>query len=455
MDVDPAMVAILRSKYSASLSYDDVDSAGPPVQPLEFPTPRIYQADHISIHARDHRTGKLCELKNVIVRMQENADKPAERAYLVKKKLGKCTYGSVHLCVLLKRVPLDENLDETCWESSDDLVVLKASSWQRMTDMRGRHLEDPLKEAAALQHVGNYQPNIVGCLEILEDEDYLYTIMPYCDGGVLHGRIMGKEARSSCVDEAQARVWFLQLVQGLMHLQRKGVCHRDLALENLMLDGNGNLKIIDFGLALRVPYSDNNNIDGIADVSEGGCRRLMFTQGQAGNLFYLAPEIVSRDHCFDGFAVDIWSAGIILFILIVGSAPFRWAHPSDFRFAEISSGRLKEVTRTLGIKLSDSASDLLQNMLWANPKKRLSLSEIICHPWVEGHSETMATVIEEPVATKQSPLPVCRTTMPASTPPRSPYRPYSVTRLPPSPRNQPLALAPQVQDHPRIVQQAP
>lgn len=291
-----------------------------------------------------------------------------------------------------------------------------------MRQLRGRHLEDPIKEISAAQLIGSYHPNVLGCTEVLQDDEYLYTIMPYCSGGDLFGRIMGNDKTRSDsqlsdktfdqagiqVEEGQARIWFRQLLsvrvetkwfailpisgtqiilmlQGLFHFQRKGVCHRDISLENLMVDDYDELKIIDMGMCLRVPYVDEDNqvSDSVTDVSEGTERLLMKSQGQGGKLMYMAPEVVAREDVFDGFAIDLWASGVVLFVMLIGLAPFKWAHPSDKRYAKIAKGNLKEMMSGLHINLSEEACDLLQNMFWRDPRKRLTLAQIMQHPWVQ------------------------------------------------------------------------
>jgi serine/threonine protein kinase len=157
-------------------------------------------------------------------------------------------------------------------------------------------------------------------------------------------------------------------------------------MENLMLNDNNQLQIIDPGMALRVPYNDlsNTNKHEVTDVSEGSDRRLIQAQGQGGSLHYLAPEIVARDDAFDGFSVDLWASGVILFVMLVGVAPFSTAHPCDKRFAMIAKGNLKEIIFNLNIPMSEEACDLLQNMFWREPEKRLSLAQVMQHPWVLG-----------------------------------------------------------------------
>jgi serine/threonine protein kinase len=171
--------------------------------------------------------------------------------------------------------------------------------------------------------------------------------------------------------------------QAVDHLQKKGVCHRDISLENLLLDKDDKLCLVDFGLALRVPYTDNYG-GGVTDVSAGTSRRLMISQGQGGKLMYAAPEIILQQHEVDPFATDLWSVGVVLFVMLVGLAPFKWAHPSDKRFSSISKGGLKSLLEALEIPISVEACDLLQGFMLADPRKRWTLAEVMQHPWVLG-----------------------------------------------------------------------
>jgi len=394
----------------AALRYDDVAASGPPARPLDFPAPTVYRCEKVDILARDHRSGSIHSLKNVIIRSElDNFGRRSDVAYLVKKKLGKSVYGTIKLCIVLKRCEpviireMEERQDSSPpsmveeerieWESTDLKAVIKASEWSRIYAMRGRHLEDPIREISAMQLLGNYHPNVAGALEILQDEACLYAIMPHFPEGDLYGRLaeasasnagQAAERSGQAPNEAQCRVWFRQLLDALFHLQKKGVCHRDISLENILLDEHDRIVLIDPGMSLRVPYSDPCNYGCVTDVSAGTNRRLMVAQGQGGNLIYAAPEIVEHDEFVDAFAIDLWSAGVVLFIMLVGMAPFKWAHPSDKRYYKISKGGLKEVMAVLDIPLSPEAIDLLQGFFWRNPRKRFTLAEVLEHPWVQG-----------------------------------------------------------------------
>lgn len=170
------------------------------------------------------------------------------------------------------------------------------------------------------------------------------------------------------------------MTQGLLHLQRMGVSHRDISLENVLIDQMSNLVIIDFGMCLRVPFGANDG--SIVDVTKGTLRRLMSFQGQCGKPNYMSPEVVLNMEPFDGFAADLWACGIILFIMLVGVPPFAIAHRKDARFQMITKGHLLSMLNQWNRPVGCEAGDLLQKMLQEDPKERLSLMEVLNHPWV-------------------------------------------------------------------------
>lgn len=230
-------ISTLATEYSsddhgmgmhADLSYDDVVAAGPPARPLDFPAPTVLRCKNMDVHARDHRSGTIHFLRNVIVRI-DNTD----TAYFVTKKIGKSVYGSIRLGIVLKRRQRspsqhaeerqDTQTPEVEWESTDLQAAVKISEFTKIHAMRGRHLEDPIKEISAMQLLGNYHPHVLGTMDVLQDDNYLYTISRHLPGGELYGRIMeafpqkrppeqieGSDQFS--YDESKARIWFKQLI---------------------------------------------------------------------------------------------------------------------------------------------------------------------------------------------------------------------------------------------------
>lgn len=256
--------------------------------------------------------------------------------------------------------------------------------WSKVHQSRGRLLEDPVKEIAAMQLIGMNHPNVLGSMEVLQDDDFLFSIMPYARGGDLFGYVVrDTELRGGegGMSEPVARYWFKQLLEGLHFLQSKGICHRDLSLENILVDDD-NCLIIDFGMCLRVPYTSKQNPSNITDVTNGAMRRLLRPQGTCGKHNYMSPEIFQNSSSFDGFAIDMWAAGVILYIMLTGFPPYDHATRADQRFEIIVEGQLMDQLQTWEIELSEEAGDLLQSMLQQSPRDRLSLEQVMSHPWV-------------------------------------------------------------------------
>ena len=204
--------------------------------------------------------------------------------------------------------------------------------------------------------------------ECCHDRSFLYSIMEFMDGGELFEEIImnGKK------DEIQSRIIFSQIVQGVVNLHSKGVAHRDLSLENILLSRrNGIIKIIDLGMCLKVPFDATSN-----------SYILLHKQGTCGKINYMAPEVFANDGPFDPFLCDVWALGIILFILLTGVPLLESPSPMDLRFVEVVSGRLGQLVAKWGMHVSPDALDLIQSLLKANPRERCSLQQIMSHRWL-------------------------------------------------------------------------
>ena len=155
-----------------------------------------------------------------------------------------------------------------------------------------------------------------------------------------------------------------------------------MSLENILV-ATENCLIIDMGMCLRVPYNDERaGGNAVTDVRHGGCRRLMKPQGTCGKHNYMSPEVFANTDSFDGFGIDLWAAGVILYIMLTGFPPYDQASRTDQRFDLIVKGRLVNQLASWGIRLTGEAGDLLQSMLVLDPRDRLTLAEVMSHPWV-------------------------------------------------------------------------
>lgn len=159
-----------------------------------------------------------------------------------------------------------------------------------------------------------------------------------------------------------------------------GVCHRDMSLENILVDEYKRSVIIDLGMCLRVPYDEGG--DSVTDVSAGTLRRLIQPLIPCGKPNYISPEILKSEDAFDGFAIDLWAVGVILFIMLVGLPPWEFAREEDPRFRMVTKGGLERMLKSWDRPVSPEAADLMQKILREDPRQRLSLIEIKDHPWV-------------------------------------------------------------------------
>ena len=350
---------------------------------------------------------------------------PNNTAYWIQNTIREAIYGHVYKAVVLRKISSrlrpdilsvlpPGSVSNVEWEITNYDCAIKEMSWQHIRRERDRLAEDPVKEVCAMQffkewystHIGRttttlsvvgssnvittsfqqmMDTNVMMPLDLLSDERHLYSIMPYCNGGELF-ELLNVNDRFT---EAEARYWMKQVLNGIECLQHAGICHRDMSLENLLVHESGVL-IIDMGMCLRVPFhSEPNNpqkepsVDVPMQPSVRNLRRFMMRpQGTCGKWHYMSPEIHSNSSPFDGYAVDIWAAGVILFLMLTGFPPWDRPSPTDERFRYMSAGYLVQMLTEWEIGLSPDAMDLLQRMMFVDPKDRLSLDQVRAHPWM-------------------------------------------------------------------------
>ncbi|KAG8069809.1 hypothetical protein GUJ93_ZPchr0006g42753 [Zizania palustris] len=196
-------------------------------------------------------------------------------------------------------------------------------------------------------------PNVLQLFEVMASKSKIYFVLEYAKGGELFNKISkGK------FSEDVARQYFHQLISGVDYCHSRGVYHRDLKPENLLLDENENLKVSDFGLSA---LSESKRHDGLLHTT-------------CGTPAYVSPEVLSR-RGYDGAKADIWSCGVILFVLVAGYLPFHDTNLIEM-YKKISKAEYK-FPRSFSLELKD----LLYKILDPDPSTRISISKIKRSAW--------------------------------------------------------------------------
>ncbi|XP_027344448.1 CBL-interacting serine/threonine-protein kinase 3-like [Abrus precatorius] len=197
-------------------------------------------------------------------------------------------------------------------------------------------------------------PNVVQLYEVMGSKTKIYIILEYAIGGELFDKIVN----NGRMGEKEARRYFQQLINAVDYCHSRGVYHRDLKLENLLLDSSGNLKISDFGLSA---LSQQVRDDGLLHTT-------------CGTPNYVAPEVLD-DGGYDGAAADLWSCGVILFVLLAGYLPFDDSNILNL-YKKISAAEF-----TCPPWFSFSARKLITRILDPNPVTRITIPEILRDEW--------------------------------------------------------------------------
>lgn len=216
------------------------------------------------------------------------------------------------------------------------------------------HVQREIMNHRSLKH-----PNIIRFKEVLLTPTHLAIVMEYAAGGELFERI----CNAGKFSEDEARYFFQQLISGVSYCHSMQVCHRDLKLENTLLDGSSapRLKICDFG------YSKSS---------------VLHSQPKStvGTPAYIAPEVLSRRE-YDGKIADVWSCGVTLYVMLVGAYPFE--DPDDPRNFRKTLQRILSVHYSIPnyVRVSMECRHLLSRIFVANPEKRITIPEIKNHVW--------------------------------------------------------------------------
>jgi serine/threonine protein kinase len=335
-------------------------------------------------HGSTERIRRIVE----VVRSQE-----AEQAYMRIESAGKMLldhhaqdgqgWGCLFLGVLLPRV--EEGVFQEPDPTEKTLVAIKrlkrAAIYRELE--RGNH-ENPEREICRMQSIGDNH-HVLGCIEALQDDRYLYIISPFCSHGTLENRM-----QTGPMLEIEARAIFSQVLQSLAYINHDhGICHRDISPGNALVHNNGRVVLNDLAMSFRIP--------------PGGLCNPMGRFGKSG---YWPPEIY-MDIPFNAYACDLWAAVVTLFNLVTGEVMYNFPHPDDnlFKYCVMAQGVSRNPTNELcreamnevnnpsqktAIKriarkirsLTPNLKLLFENSLSMNPDDRWTLEDIRNCEWM-------------------------------------------------------------------------
>ncbi|XP_050223865.1 calcium-dependent protein kinase 8-like [Mercurialis annua] len=275
-----------------------------------------------------------------LVVLKEPTGRDISTHYDLGRELGRGEFGITYLCIDL---------------NTNEQFACKSISKKKLRT--AVDIEDVRREVEIMKHLPHH-PNIVTLKDTFEDDDAVHIVMELCEGGELFDRIV---ARGHYTERAAAAV-MKTIVEVVQMCHKHGVMHRDLKPENFLFGNKKEvapLKTIDFGLSVFFKPGERFN-----EI--------------VGSPYYMAPEVLKRNY---GPEIDVWSAGVILYILLCGVPPF-WAE-TEQGVAQAIIRSVIDFKRDPWPKVSENAKDLVKKMLNPDPKLRLTAQQVIEHPWLQ------------------------------------------------------------------------
>ena len=252
--------------------------------------------------------------------------------YLFGRQIGHGAFGKVNISLHV---------------ASGRLVAIKTFTKKNLKNKHAKNkINHEIEMLSRLRH-----PFITQILDSFETDKHIFIVMEY-----ICGDLLGFIRKRGKLSESMTKVIFKQIIEGLRYIHKKKIVHRDIKLDNILIDLNNTVKICDFGVSKRINKGD-----------------IMYDH--CGTPAYIAPEIF-KNRGYEGFSCDIWSAGVTLYYMLGGVQPFCADSMKDLEKI-ILEGKYDKLE-----DISDEANDLINRMLQLDPKKRLTDDEILNHPWI-------------------------------------------------------------------------
>ncbi|KAH7470674.1 hypothetical protein KRP22_001328 [Phytophthora ramorum] len=290
--------------------------------------------------------------------------------YVIQRRLAPALFGDVLLCQ---------------HKPSGDLVavkrVLQSAASAQLTLASNKKVRENVALERALYHqlnrVGGHR-HLLKLRDEIEFDGYLYLVSSFCARGELYELVSA--APDGKLPLPVVTRYMRQIASGVQFLHASGFAHRDLSLENVLVTADDQCQVCDFGLAASTAQRNRETV---------------------GKLFYMAPEVLAGVQ-YDAAKADVWSLGVMLFIMLIGAPPVETASASDARFRLIANKGVRKLIDRWGLtdELPAAAIDLLAAMLEVDPDQRLSMDDVVAHPFLLRSS---ALVSPQQVPNKQTP----------------------------------------------------
>lgn len=225
-------------------------------------------------------------------------------------------------------------------------VAIKIYEKYRLIDPQRKNSVD--REISILKYLAH--ENIVHMIELIDTPRQLFVVMDLIKGRSLYSYLKSKESRR--LPEFEVRKIFRQLVNAICYCHSNNICHRDIKLENIIIDDTKKITLIDFGFSAKVPKNEKLKVF-------------------CGTPSYMPPEIVNKKK-YSGFCADMWSLGILVYVLLNGSFPFKGANERDL-YKKISKGEFK----FKNLIISSEAKVLISSLLRLDPLQRPTANDVI------------------------------------------------------------------------------
>lgn len=298
--------------------------------------------------------------------------------YVIQKRLAPALFGDVLLCA---HKP-----------SGGALVAVKRVQMAAAKAQRTLASGKAVREDVALERAlgrrfraAGGHAHVLVLREEIEFDGYLYLVSDFCARGELYEIVSSGEADGALPVET-TRKYVRQIATGVRFVHAMGFAHRDLSLENVLVDADDSCKVCDFGLACATDKQAHETV---------------------GKMFYMAPEVVAVPaDGYDATKADVWSLGVMLFIMLVGAPPVERASAADARFRLIASEGVRALIDRWDLtdSLPADALDLLARMIRVDADARATMDEVLAHPFLkelapeEDEAEEAADAVESELA---------------------------------------------------------